>query len=618
MRRSIRIPASNILRSSQTRRHVPRTALRPLSSPAFPAAPFLQEGRLLPRRFSTSPIESKLTSHSVVEPEISNEERTRSEAREIIERLCQSNAPEQAEQVLRTKEEQDLYLHSPEYLKVLRCYIHLNQVEQAYKLLLTMKQTPCRNCFPLVAKALIEKNKLSKAKEILYNHMDRGIARTDFFNTMISAYIHQNRRRQAVALIHKMDDYARQGHFEARPDKMTMTAIMQKLASRGHSRDAKALLERMWSSSDDKMQPDAVTYSLVFNAYANAQDVDPNGAYELLQIMKERFQKQGNLSSRPNTVVHNSFLSVLANAGDGERAEQVLREMEAENDLRPDAFSYGTVLTAWKNASRGDKAEELLWRIPSPDRVCFSITIAALAKQGEAKRAEAILRYMVAQNLEPSTDTYTAVLNAWANAKDDPDAFENTKRVLQEMGEQTSVVIDTAVYNTFLKAIENSFMLDHKAHAVKSVLLRMKRSKHSRPTNVTYRQAIGAVAATQGDAQTQKKALMFAMQIYQDRKSLPPKQQTDTRIHATMLEACGKLSPHGVHGDEIVEQVFLTCCQEGIVTSLHTRKLEKAASEELLKKIFNTDVLDHKMFHSLPKRWSRNRRGKGQYGRRRK
>jgi len=359
------------------------------------------------------------------------------------------------------------------------------------------------------------------------------------------------------------------------------------------------------------MHPDAVTYSLVFNAYANAQENDPDGAYALLRRMKERYEQSAKLSIRPNTVVYNSFLSVLAKAGDGERAEQVLKEMENSPDLRPDAISYGTVLTAWKNASRGDKAESLLWRIPKPDRLCFSMTIAALAKQGQAKRAEAILQYMLAHDLKPNTGTYTAVLNAWANAKDDPDAFENAKRMLHEMGERNGIIIDTAVLNTFLKAIENAYTPENKVDAVRAVILRMKQANgSSRPNNGTFRQAIQAVAATTGDAQVQKEALQFAMQIYKDRKSLPPKQRTDTTMHAVMLEACGRLSPHGIHGDEAAERVFKTCCRQGIVTSLHTRLLEKAASEELLKRIFNVDTLDHKIFHSFPKSWSRNRRGK--------
>lgn len=606
--RSIGIPARNLLKNRQRVRRLPTCTATALSSaPRSNSATVFMKQVPVTRYFSTSQIES----HSLTEPS-SETERALTAASTAIEKFCQNDATQEAEKILRTMEEQGLCLDSSDYVKVLKCYIRLNQVDRAHRLLLTMKQTPCRDCFPLVASALIEENKLSQAKEILYNHMDRGIATTLSFNTMISAYIHQNRQRQAVALVHKMDWYARKGHPEARPDRLTMTTIMQKLASRGHSRDARALLERMWTSPDRAMRPDAVTYSLVFNAYANAQNCDPDDAYELLQIMNDRFKEHGELSMRPNTVVYNSFLSVLAHAGDGERAELVLKEMEHATDLRPDVISYGTVLTAWKNASRGDKAEVLLWRIPSPDRLCFSMTIAALAKQGEAKRAEAILRHMISTNMDAERDTFTSVLNAWSIAKDDPDAFENAKRILREMGER-GFVIDTPVYNTFLKAIENSFMLDNKVHAVSSVLQRM-RSTNSQPNNATCRQAISAVAASHGDASVQRKALSFAMQIFQDRKNLSPREQTDTRLHACMLEACGKLSPHGMYGDEIVEEVFLTCCQEGIVTSLHTRLLQKAASDNLLKKIFNVDTIDQKMFRSLPKSWSRNRRGKRKQG----
>lgn len=614
MRSCIRIPARNWLRNSQKRRRIPTSASSALSS----AHSLVSHSLLLQRTsvyFSTHPIEPENTILSLSEPSNgeTSQEVVLADASDAIDKLCKSNAAGRAEDILRAMEEQETFLPSDDYLKVLRCHVKQNQVEKAYNLLLDMKQTPCRECFPLVATALLEQNNLSKAKQLLYKNMDRGIATTMCFNTMISAFIHRNKRRQAVALTHKMDWYARKGHPEAKPDKMTITSILQLLANRGHYRDAQALLERMWTSPERNMQPDAVTYSLVFTAFANAQNSDPDGAYALLKEMKERYENQRELAIRPNTVVYNSFLSVLAKARNGERAEQVLQEMEADPELKPDMFSYGTVLTAWKNASRGDEAEALLWRIPNPDRTCFSITIAALAKNGEARRAEAILRHMISRNMEVNTLTYTAVLNAWANAKDDPDAFENARRVLQEMGQRNNIVIDTTVYNTFLKAIENSFMLENKVNAVRSVLVRMKRSKdnNSRPNGATYRQAIFAVASTRGNASVQKEALQFAMQIYQDRKNLRGKDQVDTKIHSIMLEACGKLSPHGAYGDEIAEIVFNNCCQLGIVTSMFTRLLEKAASDEMLKKIFKTDTLDQRIFHSIPKSWTRKRRGKG-------
>lgn len=615
----MRVQGRNLWRNSARRRRLPTSTAAPaVCSPHFQASvPIMLPPTLVSRRFSTDLIETDYAAQSLSASSTAASSQPIPEARRAIEQLCQSNAPAQAEEILRAMEAHESCLPVNEYLRVLRCYVSLNQLEQAFNLLLTMKQTPSRLCFSAVVNALIEANNLPKAKQILYNFMDRGIADTLCFNTLISAYIHQNKRRQAVALLHKMDNYARNGHPKAKADKVTITSMMQKLAQRGFARGAHELLERMWSSPDRNMQPDAVTYSLVFSAFANAPESDPDDAYALLQKMKQRYEEKRELSIRPNTVVYNSFLSVLANVGDGERAQAILHEMEVSSDLNPDAITYGTVLTAWNNASRGDKAEELLWKIPNPDRLCFSITITALGKQGEAKRAEAIMQHMIQQNFRPDTGTLTAILNAWANAKNDPDAFENAKRVLQEMSERQGIVIDTVVFNTFLKAIENAVTLDNKISAVKAVLLRMKQTNNAsaRPNSATYRQAISAVGATRGDAQLQQKALKFAMQIYQDHKSLPPGQQRDLKLlHSAMLEACGRLSPRGVNGDDIVEQVFSSCCQDGLVTSMHTRLLVKAASDGLLKKIFKTDTVDQKMFHSIPKSWSRKMKGKRRRG----
>ena len=538
------------------------------------------------------------------------------QAKKSLDQLCRSNhldAAEQAERILRNIEVSNpsQMLNVTEYHRVLDLYIARNRVDRAHQLLLTMKQTPSNLGFAIVAQAWIQKRQLSKVEELLTFYMNRGIAGTMCFNVLIAEYASRGnfQPNQAVDLLHLMDAYARDGHLEAKPDKMTITSILQILATQGRPLEAEALLHRMFASSDPGMAPDAVAYSLVLKAYATCRMVDaPERAHQLLEIMEERYRNRGKLALKPNTVVYNAFLSVVANAGDGERAEAVLKHMEMREDLEPDTISYGTVLTAWKNAGNGIRAEQLLWRVPHPDRPCFSIAIAALAKQGEGKRAEAILYYMYQDGrdeLRPNTKTHTAVLKAWANSNE-PDAFKNAKRHLYEMGKLANVAIDTAVFNAFLKAVENSSEPD-KVNIVRYVLQRMKKFKPASPNSTTYRQAIKAIAATNGDTRVKQEALRAALQIYQDRTSLSAKEQKDIKIHTSMMEACRKLSPKGINGDEIVEQVFLCCCKEGVVDSLFIMLLKEAASDELLKRIFNTDTLDREVFLRFPQSWSRMR-----------
>lgn len=547
------------------------------------------------------------------------------QAKKSLDQLCGSNrldAAEEAERILRDIEAYNpsRMFHVKDYHRVLDLYIARNRVDRAHHLLLTMKLTPSHVGFAIVAKAWIHKRQLSKAEELLTFYMNRGIAGTMCFNILIAEYTrgYSIQPDKAVNLLHVMDAYARNGHLEAKPDKVTMTSMMQILATQGKPLEAEALLQRMFDSSDPDMAPDAVTYSVVFKAYANSDTKDaPERAHRLLEKMEERYKTRGQLAVKPNTVVYNTFLSIVANAGDGELAEAVLKHMEAREDLEPDTISYETVLTAWKNAGNGERAEQLLWRIPHPERPCFLITIAALAKQGEGQRAEGILYYMYQDGRDEfrtNTKTHTAVLNAWANSKE-PDAFENAKRFLYEMGKLENVTLDTAVFNSFLKAVKNSSE-PVKVNMVRSVLQRMKKSKFASPNSATYRQAIHAIATTNGDARVKQEALHVALQIYQDRTSLSAQQQKDIKIHTAMLEACGKLSPKGVNGDEIVEQVFLSCCKEGVVNSLFIMLLKEAASEELLKRIFNTETLDRKVFHSFPESWSRMKNRKKKKGKR--
>ena len=145
----------------------------------------------------------------------------------------------------------------------------------------------------------------------------------------------------------------------------------------------------------------------------------------------------------PTLNMYNSVLSAFARAGAAaassssstttkdrpQKAAELLNYMKTTNNAKPDGTSYNTVIECWTKSNLNgavDEAENLLNQMKQEkiQRTCDSYTpiIEALAKVGEAKRAEDLLVSLIQDygvqfdaDLKPGIEPFQSVL--WAYSK---------------------------------------------------------------------------------------------------------------------------------------------------------------------------------------------------------
>jgi len=102
-------------------------------------------------------------------------------------------------------------------------------------------------------------------------------------------------------------------------------------------------------------------------------------------------------------------------ADNPQAAEQVLGEMKEA----PDRILLNSIMTAWARQGNAEQAMKVFQRIPSPTTKDYNSLLSAHAKCGNAREAEALLRYMVTskhENVHPDIVSYNCLLNSWSKS----------------------------------------------------------------------------------------------------------------------------------------------------------------------------------------------------------
>lgn len=586
-----------------------------------------------------TPVEEAAKSVASGEPETENSRHLN----EIIEEFCTKGDPAGAEKVLRQREEAyreeayrsqqdskttDSHYVLPEvslYNLVISTYGDSGMPQEAQKLLQTMQQIPDRVSYNACLTAWAHANEPERALALLRRMMfsssspnriidARICPDTWSFNIVLSAFVHNGRERKAELVLQEMQRYA-QDHPDVQPDRITLTNMIRILARQKKASAALHILMKMETSSNPDLRPDTIAYTSTIQALATAATHvhqperhpqsarshnyapirDAGGvALELLQSMERE-------KLRPDTIVYNSVLNVLAQAGDGERAEELLRNMQGfdHGSPSPSIVSYSTVLSAWKNTKTmagAKRAAALLEETPNPNVVCFSTVMSAWAQQGEPEKAEALLEEferLNALNTEreealqsddtgPSTRLYSTVMNAWRNSCR-PDAVDQVERLLEVL-ESSKNRPNTICYNVLIKTIEKSSAAK-KAMRAYTVLNRMA-SAGVRPDTRTYNAVLQACASTTHESE-HPEALLIASQTFQELRE-NPLLKLDKYSFPAMFKCCGNLNADGKRGHDVVDQVFRWWCDDkGKMDSLILSHLQRACTNDHMEELLS-------------------------------
>jgi len=282
---------------------------------------------------------------------------------------------------------------------------------------------------------------------------------------------------------------------------------------------AQSLLDRMEQlydeTGDERVRPNAVTYMLVCQAWADTYSDDfscttAERAEKILERMKER-------GIRPSVKIYTSvLLSWCKRAGKVrgamERAEKLLAEMESyamkeEEESEEESDEKESGEDSAEEGSRSRKPQEEVIR---PNVITYTAFIGGLARSKEhnlATRAEAVLERMEQHGIQPDMVAYTSVLNALSKSKSRKEkeraaskAIAIIKQMEELYDEEAYYAKPTLItYSTAINAIGNS--LDPSAPELAESMLRHLYDLHEskqpggmKPTTATFNAVITAMA----------------------------------------------------------------------------------------------------------------------------
>jgi pentatricopeptide repeat protein len=183
-------------------------------------------------------------------------------------------------------------------------------------------------------------------------------------------------------------------------DIVSFNIVMQAWArqqSMDAAREADKLLRLLWTETN--LQADSYSYAAAINSYAKAGGQRPAAlrATELLQefigishnpaddSLKKRSSKEFPLTD----VCHNAVMDAWAVSGDersGQRAEQILRQLQQDPLRKPTRVSYNACIKAYARSGQPQEAQRILNEMKvltekgdtdmAPDKVSLSTCVS--------------------------------------------------------------------------------------------------------------------------------------------------------------------------------------------------------------------------------------------------
>jgi pentatricopeptide repeat protein len=341
-----------------------------------------------------------------------------------------------------------------------------------------------------------------RAKVIFDGMQTHGVQPdTTSINTVLNACANSVSAAQTEQLFWEFfERYDQDPLHNPQPDVISFSTVLKALVRSGYS-DApergEALLNKLQElhqSGWEQCKPDVVAYASVIQCWAKSKRRDaPQKAESLLRRMQE-IARAGNADMEPDTVCWNSAINAWAQAGNGERAEALFKEMLTSYIQRkrsaavPNIITFTAVLSAWAKtrsyAEAPERAELLLQRMEQlyqsgaldvkPNVVSYSIVLNCLAyakRKSAAEKAESILHQMISSNdedIQPNLVSYNSVIKAWSFARD-PEAVPRVTALLKELLEQAKgnpkMTPNANTFGSVLKTLADSHLPDKEKRA---------------------------------------------------------------------------------------------------------------------------------------------------------
>jgi len=307
-------------------------------------------------------------------------------------------------------------------------------------------------------------NRLMKAEQVLEKTSFLApylLPNTQTFNMIIDARILQGPGAAEFAeeVLKRMQQESTNNPLMS-PDAVTYSLVVNAWRKSGSPEKAEAVLQNM-----NSVKPNTISFNTAIAAWADSKDAAAGKRAEGLLKKMRQLSRQEDSQVKPDVVSYISAITAWANSKDpsaGRYAEALLRQMHEDFDagntnVKPNTVIFTAVITAWANSrdgAAGRRAERLLEQMQDEydegntdlkaDTICFSAAMDAWAKSGDhsaGNRAELLLQQMEDMyesgdsNVKPDAFCYLAVISAWANSRHSS-AGKRAELLLQRMQKQ--------------------------------------------------------------------------------------------------------------------------------------------------------------------------------------
>ncbi|CAM9691478.1 unnamed protein product [Chrysoparadoxa australica] len=259
------------------------------------------------------------------------------------------------------------------------------------------------------------------------------------YNILISAYS----KAGELGKIRMLFDLMKEKGIKA--DVVSYNSAVHCCAKLGR---ADVALEIFQVMQDRGIPPDEITYTTTIDACGKG-----GMASEAVALLHKACEGELDLQLPP-------FISAIHACGiNGEwvTALEVMDLLQSRPNLKPNNEIYTTLMAAFAEAGQPERAVELLQFIKAQDGVAatpnvYSAAINAHAKVGDVTSAWSLLKEMKDANLAIGVTHYTSVVDACAKASNGEEALKVFQEAKAFLASQSSPGLDCVLYNAVIDA----------------------------------------------------------------------------------------------------------------------------------------------------------------------
>jgi len=313
----------------------------------------------------------------------------------------------------------------------------------------------------------IDKGNLEKAKLLLEEvaaHKPNDV----FFNKLIDFSAKHNDLSFSEYIFKVMVSHTIQ------PSIVTYNTLIDSYFKQNKYNQAWILFELL-KKSDKK--PDNFTYTTMINGIKSMEKPDLNKAFQLFNEYKE--------INKPDQIIYNCLMDACINAGNFDRAYQLLDEMKKDPTLKLDEITFNTLIKGCCKTKKLYQAiglyEEMKKINVKPNRITFNSLIDTCVKTGKMGEAWKFYEEMTKCDIVPDNFTYSILINGIKSNHHNKDELNRALSMLDVIQNSPDFTPDEIFYNSLIDACVKF----NEINKGLSVFEEMKKKKIE-PSSITY------------------------------------------------------------------------------------------------------------------------------------